>query len=326
MDPWHLASAVIPVTGGASGIGLAICKRLREAGAQPLLLDVDARQLESALREVYPEGDASRFGYVVDVRDARAVDACFEQVHRDHGPATHAVANAGIVGRGNILELPDEVWHEVMAVNLDGTLYTCRAAARHMIGQGRGAIVLMASIAGLRVKQGRVAYAASKAGIIQMTRGLALEWGPLGIRVNGVAPGIVDTPMQQANPSAAVTAVVRALGAPAHGHTRRDRQRRSVPAVGPRELRHRPHRRRGRRSEHPVRLRRDAGRGIRQHVCTTRSLDGASPPLLMLDGRHPREMAGQHFEMVRHAVPRSWGVRKNATSHRRTYPLTVWTN
>ena len=207
MSPWNLESAVIPVTGGASGIGLALCRRLRAEGAQPLLLDVDSQQLEKALKEVYPDVDASRFGYVIDVRDAKAVAACFDQLRRDHGPATHAVANAGIIGRGHVLELPDETWDQVIDVNLNGAFHTCRAAARQMVEHRRGAIVTMGSISGIRVKESRVAYSASKAAVIHMTRALALDLGTFGIRVNGVAPGVVDTPIQKANPAAAVAAL-----------------------------------------------------------------------------------------------------------------------
>ena len=207
VNPWNLESAIIPVTGAASGIGLAICKRLRAEGARPLLLDINAAQLDSALQEVYGEREASRFGYVVDVRDSKAVDACFEQLRRDHGPATHAVANAGVSGAGNILDLPDEVWQRAIDVNLNGVLYTCRAAARQMAEQRRGVIVTTASIAGILVKQDRVAYSASKAAVIHLTRALALDLGSFGIRVNSVAPGVVDTPMQKDKPSATVTAL-----------------------------------------------------------------------------------------------------------------------
>jgi 3-oxoacyl-[acyl-carrier protein] reductase len=101
-----------------------------------------------------------------------------------------------------------------MDVNLNGALYTCRAAARQMAPACRGAIVTMGSISGLRVKESRVAYCASKAAVIHMTRALALDLGSSGIRVNGVAPGIVNTPIQEGNPADAVTALARrsALG------------------------------------------------------------------------------------------------------------------
>ena len=117
----------------ASGIGLAICKRLRAEGAIPLLLDFNAQSLASAVREVYPEASAdARYGYLLDVRDSKAVDACFADIRRDHGPVTHAVANAGIAQGASLLDITDEQWQQVMSVNLNGVMYFCRAAARQM--------------------------------------------------------------------------------------------------------------------------------------------------------------------------------------------------
>ena len=203
MNLLKLESAVVPVTGAASGIGLAICKRLRAIGAIPLLLDIDEHALEPALREVFADtGDASRFGYVLDVRDSKAVDACFAAIQRDHGPVAHAVANAGIVIPGSILEASDEQWHRVMDVNLHGVFYFCRAAARQLTEARRGSIVMMASLAGFRGKEARISYTASKAAVVNMTRTMALDLAPFGVRVNAVAPGYVNTSMQQRKPAA----------------------------------------------------------------------------------------------------------------------------
>jgi NAD(P)-dependent dehydrogenase (short-subunit alcohol dehydrogenase family) len=200
MTPWNLASTVVPVTGSASGIGLAICKQLRAEGARPLLLDFDEQKLEAAVREVYgPEEAVSSYGYLVDVRDSKAVDACMAKIQSEHGPVTHAVANAGRSLAAHILDITDEQWHSVMDVNLHGTLYFCRAAARQLAERKRGAIVTMASIAGLSAKESRIGYVASKAAVINMTRALALDLGKFGVRVNAVAPGIIDTPLQTMN-------------------------------------------------------------------------------------------------------------------------------
>ena len=199
MSDWKMDSAVVPVSGAASGIGLAVCKRLRQAGATPLLLDIDEQKLQSAAREVYPESEdrPSRYTYAVDARNSKAVDECFELIRSDHGLVTHAVSNAGISLAAHILDIKDEEWHKLMDINLHGMLYFCRAAARHLAEANKGgAIVTMASIAGLKAKRGRVAYVSSKAAV-NMTRALAIDLGDLGVRVNSVAPGIIDTPMQQ---------------------------------------------------------------------------------------------------------------------------------
>jgi NAD(P)-dependent dehydrogenase (short-subunit alcohol dehydrogenase family) len=211
MISMNLKSAIVPVTGGASGIGLAICRHLRAEGARPLPLDLNAAQIEEAVKQLYPGEETSRFGYIVDVSDSRAVDATFQQIGRDHGPVTHAVANAGIVWRGNILDMPEETWKRVMDVNLNGALHTCRAAARQMAENGGGSILTMASIGGVLSKPERAAYTTSKAGIVQMTRALALDLAPHNIRVNCIAPGLVKTPIQQAQASEAGAGVVEAL-------------------------------------------------------------------------------------------------------------------
>jgi NAD(P)-dependent dehydrogenase (short-subunit alcohol dehydrogenase family) len=203
MNVLNLDGAVVPVTGAASGIGLAICKRLRTAGAIPLLLDFNEEALEAALKDVFPDDERrARFAYLLDVRDSKATDACFADIRRDHGLVTHAVANAGIVIGAHILEVTDEQWHQVMDVNLHGVLYFCRAAARHLAEARRGSIVMMGSLAGLRAKESRVTYTASKAAVINMARTLALDLGPYGVRVNAVAPGYVNTAMQQKKPPA----------------------------------------------------------------------------------------------------------------------------
>jgi NAD(P)-dependent dehydrogenase (short-subunit alcohol dehydrogenase family) len=220
MSAWNFQSAVVPVTGAASGIGLTICRRLREEGATPLLLDFDAGRLASALDEVYPGvADRARYGYVADVRSSSAIDACFDRIRAEHGLVTHAVASAGIVGGAHVLEITDAQWQNVIDVNLSGVLYLCRAAARHLTEGRRGAIVNIASIAGLSGKYSRVAYTSSKAGVINLTRALALDLGEFGVRVNAVAPGVIDTPMQAKNlqgagPGTAGRSALKRVGQP----------------------------------------------------------------------------------------------------------------
>ena len=208
MTAWDFASALVPVTGAGSGIGLAVCRRLREEGATPLLLDVAEDKLAAGLAEVYPGvADRARYGYVVDVRHSKAVDDCFDRIRREHGLVTHAVANAGIVGRAHLLEMTDEVWQDALDVNVSGVMHVCRAAGRQLAERRGGAIVNTASIAGLQAKPRRVAYTASKAAVVNLTRAAALDLGEYGVRVNAVAPGVVETPIQKDNPKDAVLAI-----------------------------------------------------------------------------------------------------------------------
>lgn len=213
MTRFDLSGAIVPVTGGASGIGLAICRNLRAEGALPVLIDSDAEAVGRAIDTLYPDKTKGPYGHVVDVSDMGAVDAAFSAILSDLGPVTHAVTCAARVWRGKTMDMPEKSWQSVMNVNINGTLHACRAAARQMARNGGGAIVNVASIGGLRVQLDRTAYATTKAAVIQMTRALALELGPDGIRLNCIAPGLVRTPMQEASASflgstAALDAVV----------------------------------------------------------------------------------------------------------------------
>jgi 3-oxoacyl-[acyl-carrier protein] reductase len=200
MNAWNLQSAVVPVTGAASGIGLAVCKRLRAEGATPLLLDVNRARLTEAARDIYGASEnCMMYAYELDVRDPKAVEACLTAIRRSHGPVTHAVAAAGIVGPGHILEITDEQWQQVIDINLTGLMYFCRAAARQLVEAKHGSIVTISSIAGFQSKENRASYTASKAGAVNLTRALALDLGAHGVRVNGVAPGVIDTPIQDNN-------------------------------------------------------------------------------------------------------------------------------
>lgn len=201
MNVWNLQSAAVPVSGAASGIGLAICKRLRAEGATPIMIDVDEQKLQLAFDEVYGNSaDPGHCVYTVDVSDSAAVDACFADVKANHGTIGHAVASAGVLGPANALALTDEAWHRVMDVNLHGMMYFCRAAARQLADAKRpGSIVTISSIGGFAARENRVSYTTSKAAVINLTRAFALDLGPLGIRVNSVAPGLIDTPIQSNN-------------------------------------------------------------------------------------------------------------------------------
>ncbi|MFS0738554.1 SDR family oxidoreductase [Sphingomonas sp. 1P06PA] len=180
------------VTGAASGIGLATARRLAAGGAARLILtDIDADALARA------------YGELGEIVEAVPGDVTDEALWRELAPELAgldlAVVNAGVAASGAIHDLALADWRRVMAVNLDGAFLTLRAAMVAMRGRA-GAIVVVASAAGLKAEPGIAAYAASKAGVIQLARVAAKEGAAQGLRVNAIAPGGVETPIWQAVP------------------------------------------------------------------------------------------------------------------------------
>jgi NAD(P)-dependent dehydrogenase (short-subunit alcohol dehydrogenase family) len=187
-DPGRLTDVrarVAAVTGGANGIGRACAELLAAAGAHVTVLD---REPAAGL----PQGCEAR---LLDVTDEAAVDAELGAVVARHGRVDVLVASAGAALRRPAVELPLADWQAVLDVNLTGTFLCARAAARHMIAGGGGSIVAIASVLGV-VGGGiypNVSYQASKGGVVNLARALALEWAAHGVRVNAVAPTYVDT-------------------------------------------------------------------------------------------------------------------------------------
>jgi len=189
-------NAIVLITGAASGIGAATATRLAEAGARKLILmDRD----EDKLRDFAFTLPCERQIRIGDVAD----ESLWER--EDLTGLTHAVVNAGIAAGGPIAETSFADWRQVMSINLDGAFLTLQAAMKAMRDTG-GAIVLTASVAGLKAEPGVAAYGASKAAVIHLARIAAKEGAPLGVRVNAIAPGGVETPIWYALPDFAETA------------------------------------------------------------------------------------------------------------------------
>jgi 2-deoxy-D-gluconate 3-dehydrogenase len=187
---YDLSGQVALVTGGARGIGLSIATLLAEQGARLVLIDSNA-EVAAVAAGIGDRG----MGIVLDVRDEAAVEAAVARIIAETGRIDILVNNVGVGLIAPAVDLTTEVWDLTMSVNLRASFLFARAVGRHMIDRGYGRIVSMASQAALVALDDHVAYAASKAGVIGMSKVLALEWGPKGITSNTISPTVINTPM-----------------------------------------------------------------------------------------------------------------------------------
>jgi len=182
------------VTGAARGIGRAIAEALVAAGLHVELADLDGDAAQRTAAELSAQGRGPAVvAAQVDVASSADVRAWIDDVDRRHGRVDVLVNNAGVQLNRAAADLSDDDWRRVLGVNLDGAFYCSREAGSHMREHGGGAIVNVASIAERFGMPRRLPYGVSKAGLAALTRGLAAEWAPDGIRVNAVAPGYVET-------------------------------------------------------------------------------------------------------------------------------------
>jgi meso-butanediol dehydrogenase / (S,S)-butanediol dehydrogenase / diacetyl reductase len=184
------------VTGAGSGIGAACVRRLFAEGASIVAADVRKEEVDNVVSEF--KGSDRIFGVSVDVSNRDQVAAFVSGAVQRFGKLHGLVNSAGIRGVGNVLDLDPEAWRRVLSVNLDGTFNVCQAFARVVKeAQTPAAIVNLSSAAGIRGVPNRLPYAASKYGVVGITQTMALELGPLGVRVNAVAPGMIRTPLTE---------------------------------------------------------------------------------------------------------------------------------
>lgn len=197
----ELAGRAALITGGGSGIGASVARTLAREGCRVALVDLCAMQETRALAtELCVQGTAA-LAFRADVADLdAAVDVVADTVDA-FGRLDILVCSAGIARDGVVWKLSEQAWDEVMAVNLKGTFAYCRAVAPVFRAQHNGSVVTIASINGLRGKVGQANYAASKAGVVALTKSFAREMGAAGVTVNCVAPGMVRTPMTAALPA-----------------------------------------------------------------------------------------------------------------------------
>ncbi|MEY2426952.1 MAG: 3-oxoacyl-[acyl-carrier protein] reductase [Actinomycetota bacterium] len=186
-----LRDRVVLVTAAAgTGIGFATAKRCAEEGATVVISDRHERRLGEAAVELTAIMGAEPLAVPCDVTDESQVQAMFDAAVAQHGHIDVVVNNAGLGGTAELTDMTDEQWSVVLDVTLNGTMRCTRAALRHMIPRGSGAIVNNASVIGWRAQAGQAHYAAAKAGVMALTRSAAIEAAPAGVRVNAVAPSL----------------------------------------------------------------------------------------------------------------------------------------
>lgn len=203
-----LTDRVMMVTGGASGIGRQCALALARDGAHVAIADSNAEGADAVAGEIRALGRRSH-ATSFDVRDAAATDKAVAEIETALGPIDGLITAAGISRPFLATDMPSDVWEAVIGVNLSGTFYSCQAVGKRMVARGRGAIVTIGSTSSLGGQAARAHYCASKAGVVGLTRDLAIEWGSYGVRINSVGPSATDTPMIRAGlPEAFVSGVM----------------------------------------------------------------------------------------------------------------------
>ncbi len=185
------------VTGAARGIGAAIAKRLAKDGYAVALNYNKSREKAEALAASIREMEGKAVAVQADVAEGRQVELMFAKIREELGEVDLLVCNAGIAGQAQIQDLTEERWHEFFAVNVDGCFHSIQCALPYMLKEHKGCIITISSIWGLRGASCESAYSATKAAIIGLSRSLANELAPTGIRVNCLAPGVIDTEMME---------------------------------------------------------------------------------------------------------------------------------
>jgi 3-oxoacyl-[acyl-carrier protein] reductase len=204
----ELERRVALVTGGSRGIGAAVARELGDAGAEVVVNYVtSAGPAEAVCKDVRDAGGSAR-ALAGDISTPDGAATLVNEVESQIGPIAILVCNAGITRDNLIMKLTDDDWRAVIDTNLGGAFFTCRAVARPMLKRRGGAIVTMSSVVGVHGNAGQTNYAASKAGLIGLTKALAKELGGRGIRVNAIAPGYISTELTDALPEAAREAIL----------------------------------------------------------------------------------------------------------------------
>ncbi len=194
---FDLSGKIALVTGSSIGIGFGIARGLAGAGAKVILNGRSAERLTEARTALLGEG-LEAFQRVFDVTDQLSVVAAVDAIERQIGPIDILVNNAGIQRRGAFDEYPAEIWHEIVAANLDSVFYVAQAVGRRMVTRRRGKIINICSVTSELGRATIIPYAATKGAVRMMTRGMCAEWAKHNIQINGIGPGYIKTELNRA--------------------------------------------------------------------------------------------------------------------------------
>jgi gluconate 5-dehydrogenase len=196
LQKFDLGGRIALVTGSSAGIGLALAQALGEAGAIVVLNGRNADKLERAAAALCEHGLKVHMR-AFDVTSSEATRAGVDDIERTIGPIDILVNNAGMQRRGPLDQFDEATWHELMRTNVDSVFYASKAVAAHMIPRKRGKIINICSVQSELGRPGIAPYTASKGAVKMLTKGMAIDWGPHGIQVNGLGPGYFKTELTQ---------------------------------------------------------------------------------------------------------------------------------
>jgi NAD(P)-dependent dehydrogenase (short-subunit alcohol dehydrogenase family) len=191
---FQLTGRTALITGGGSGLGRAISIGFAEAGARVAVADISVENAVQTATIIKAQG-GDAFAERLDVTQRSEVEALINKLLQRWDSLDILVNSAGRAIRGTALDYKEEDWATIIGVNLTGTFFCCQVAGRQMASQRRGKIINIASIGGLIAYPGSIAYLASKGGVVQLTKGFAVELAPYNVQVNSIAPSLFDTPM-----------------------------------------------------------------------------------------------------------------------------------
>ena len=207
---YHLENKVVAITGSARGIGFSIAEAFGEHQAKVMIIDLAQDAVDAAVKSLKDKGYQAA-GYVGNVTDSAGMEALFAAIVEDHGALDVLINNAGVTRDNLMIRMKEEDWRLVLDINLTVSFICTQKAFKHMMRARSGSIVNIASVIGLMGNAGQANYAASKGGLIALTKASAKEFASRGVRVNAVAPGFIETEMTAVLPENVVAEYAKAI-------------------------------------------------------------------------------------------------------------------